>query len=38
VRIASVGSAFPPHYVDQETLIASLRDLWAARFHNVARI
>ena len=38
MRIASVGSAFPPHYVDQETLIASLRDLWAARFHNVARI
>jgi alkylresorcinol/alkylpyrone synthase len=38
VRIASVGSAFPPHYVDQETLIASLRELWASRFHNVARI
>jgi alkylresorcinol/alkylpyrone synthase len=38
LRIASVGSAFPPHYVDQETLIASLKDLWAGRFHNVARI
>ncbi|HYV86410.1 MAG TPA: 3-oxoacyl-[acyl-carrier-protein] synthase III C-terminal domain-containing protein [Patescibacteria group bacterium] len=38
MRIASVGSAFPPHYVDQETLIASLRDLWASRFHNVARV
>jgi alkylresorcinol/alkylpyrone synthase len=38
VRIASVGSAFPPHYVDQETLIASLKDLWAGRFHNPARV
>jgi alkylresorcinol/alkylpyrone synthase len=37
VRIASVGSAFPPHYVDQETLIATLRSLWAGRFHNPAR-
>jgi alkylresorcinol/alkylpyrone synthase len=38
VRIASVGSAFPPHYVDQETLIASLKDLWAGRFHNPTRV
>lgn len=38
LRIASVGSAFPPHYVDQETLIAAFRDAWASRYHNVARI
>ena len=38
MRIAAVGSAFPPHYADQETLIAALRDAWTARYHNVARI
>ncbi len=38
MRIAAVGSAFPPHYVDQETLIAAFRDAWAARYHNVDRI
>jgi len=38
LRIAAVGSAFPPHYVDQETLIAAFRDAWAARYHNVARV
>ncbi len=38
MRIAAVGSAFPPHYVDQETLIAAFRDAWAARYRNVARI
>jgi alkylresorcinol/alkylpyrone synthase len=38
MRIAAVGSAFPPHYVDQETLIAAFREAWAARYYNVARI
>ncbi|MBI3824591.1 MAG: type III polyketide synthase [Candidatus Rokubacteria bacterium] len=38
MRIAAVGSAFPPHYVDQETLIAAFREAWAARYHNVGRI
>ena len=38
MRITAVGSAFPPHYVDQETLIAAFRDAWAARYHNVSRI
>ncbi|HUD72067.1 MAG TPA: 3-oxoacyl-[acyl-carrier-protein] synthase III C-terminal domain-containing protein [Dongiaceae bacterium] len=27
-RIASVGTALPPHYADQETLIATLRTFW----------
>lgn len=38
MRIAAVGSAFPPNYVDQETLIAAFREAWAARYHNVGRI
>jgi len=38
VRIASVGSAFPPHYVSQEDLIAAFREAWGARYFNVARI
>jgi alkylresorcinol/alkylpyrone synthase len=38
VYIASVGRAFPPHYADQDTLIAAFRAAWAARYHNVARI
>ncbi|MFN7147264.1 MAG: type III polyketide synthase [Myxococcota bacterium] len=36
--IATVGSAFPPHYADQDTLIAAFRQVWAGRYHNVARI
>lgn len=38
MRIAAVGSAFPPHYVDQETLIAAFREAWASRYYNVSRI
>jgi alkylresorcinol/alkylpyrone synthase len=38
LRIAAVGSAFPPHYVDQATLIAAFAVGWGARYHNVARI
>ncbi len=38
MRIAAVGSAFPPHYVEQDALIAAFRGAWAARYHNVARI
>jgi predicted naringenin-chalcone synthase len=38
LRIAAVGSAFPPNYVDQETLIGAFRDAWVARYHNVGRI
>ncbi|MDP2313362.1 MAG: 3-oxoacyl-[acyl-carrier-protein] synthase III C-terminal domain-containing protein [Pseudomonadota bacterium] len=36
--IATVGRAFPPHYADQDTLIAAFRAAWAERYHNVARI
>jgi alkylresorcinol/alkylpyrone synthase len=38
VHIATVGRAFPPHYADQDTLIAAFRAAWAARYHNVGRI
>jgi alkylresorcinol/alkylpyrone synthase len=36
--IASVGRAFPPHYYDQETLIAALEGVWKAQHHNVHRL
>ena len=38
MRIAAVGSAFPPHYVDQDTLTAAFVEAWGARYHKVARI
>ena len=38
MRIAAVGSAFPPHFYDQETLIGAFRALWGKRHHNVERI
>ena len=38
MHIATVGRAFPPHYADQDTLIAAFRAAWAARYHNVGRI
>jgi alkylresorcinol/alkylpyrone synthase len=38
VRIAGVGSAFPPHYYDQDTLIAALRRAWGQRHYNLDRL
>lgn len=38
MRIAGVGRAFPPHYYDQEQLLAAFRDEWAARYFNLERI
>lgn len=38
VYLNAVGRAFPPNYVDQDTLIGAFRDAWAGRYHNVARI
>jgi len=37
-RIRTVARALPPHYVDQETLIAAFRDEWAAGHYNVERL
>lgn len=36
--IASVGRALPPHYADQETLIAGFRELWARQHFNLDRL
>jgi alkylresorcinol/alkylpyrone synthase len=37
-RIAAVGRALPPNYVDQETLIAAFRQLWGQQHYNVDRL
>ncbi|MBS2031781.1 MAG: type III polyketide synthase [Deltaproteobacteria bacterium] len=36
--LVAVGTALPPHYVEQERLIAALRTLWAGKHHNADRI
>ncbi|HEX4964859.1 MAG TPA: 3-oxoacyl-[acyl-carrier-protein] synthase III C-terminal domain-containing protein [Thermoanaerobaculia bacterium] len=38
MRIAAVGRALPPHYYDQETLLAALRQRWADRYFNTERL
>jgi alkylresorcinol/alkylpyrone synthase len=38
VRIAAVGKALPPHYYDQETLLAALRRRWSDRYFNPERL
>ena len=36
--IRSVGTALPPHYADQETLITAFRTHWAKEHFNVERL
>jgi alkylresorcinol/alkylpyrone synthase len=36
--IRSVGTALPPHYADQETLIAAFRTHWAKEHFNLERL
>ncbi len=38
MRIASVGSALPPHYYDQDALIAAFRKHWGKRHFNLDRL
>jgi len=38
LKIAAVGKALPPHYYDQETLLAALRERWADRYYNLERL
>jgi len=38
LRVAAVGAAFPPHYYDQEQLIAALRRAWGERHYNLERL
>ncbi len=37
-EILGVGRALPPHYADQGTLSAALKEVWAARHHNPDRV
>ncbi len=37
-RIRAVARALPPHYADQETLIAAFRHAWAGAHFNVERL
>ncbi len=38
MKIAAVGKALPPHYYDQETLLAALRERWTDRYYNLDRL
>jgi alkylresorcinol/alkylpyrone synthase len=38
LKIAAVGRALPPHYYDQDTLLAALADRWSDRLFNVDRL
>ncbi|MFL6195719.1 MAG: type III polyketide synthase [Thermoanaerobaculia bacterium] len=38
MKIAAVGKALPPHYYDQDTLLAALRDRWSERYFNLDRL
>jgi alkylresorcinol/alkylpyrone synthase len=38
LRIAAVGKALPPHYYDQDTLLAALRRRWSDRYFNPERL
>ena len=38
LRIAAVGRSLPPHYYDQETLLAALRRRWSDRYFNLGRL
>jgi len=38
LRIASVGRALPPHFYDQDTLLAALRRRWAGQIFNLDRM
>lgn len=36
--VQAVGRALPPHYADQETIIAALRELWGTKRFNIGRL
>ncbi len=38
MRIAGLGHAFPPHFYDQQQLIAAAEAQWGSDFHNPERI
>lgn len=38
MRVASVGTAFPPHTYSQDELLAALKQHWGQAHHNVERL
>jgi alkylresorcinol/alkylpyrone synthase len=38
LKIAAVGTGFPPHYYDQQQLLAALRERWGDRLYNTERL
>jgi alkylresorcinol/alkylpyrone synthase len=38
MRLAAVGRALPPHYYDQEQLLAAFREHWAQEHYNPGRL
>lgn len=38
MKIAAVGSAFPPHYYDQDALLGALKSRWQGRLFNQERL
>ncbi|MCB9760834.1 MAG: type III polyketide synthase [Alphaproteobacteria bacterium] len=38
MKILSVGKALPPHYYDQDQLLAAIREYWSRKHHNTARL
>jgi alkylresorcinol/alkylpyrone synthase len=38
MRIAAVGSALPPHYYDQDTLLDAFKRHWVERHYNLDRL
>ena len=38
MKIASVGSALPKYFYDQQTLLAAFREQWAERYFNLRRL
>lgn len=38
MKIAAVGSAFPPHFYDQAELLSALRGHWESRYFNLDRL
>src|SRR3989442_5047783 len=37
-RILSVAKALPPHYVEQDALLAAFRELWGQKHFNLERL
>ncbi len=38
MRVAAVGTALPPHYYDQDTLLAAFKAHWSQTSHNMERL